>query len=67
MAEKFKVGTTVRLKSGGPLMTVNGYHRIAPGASSSTVVCKWFEGTASQTDKFDEEALKESSAPSEPQ
>lgn len=37
MGENFPVGTIVRLKSGGPEMTVNGY------LNSGQCVCSWFD------------------------
>lgn len=35
MSEEFKIGDTVRLKSGGPLMTIKAI-------STSRVICTWF-------------------------
>lgn len=57
MSDKFKPGATVRLKSGGPLMTVHGYSGIAPGVPTSTVICKWFDGNKPMTENFHEDSL----------
>lgn len=35
MADKFEVGQTVRLKSGGPLMTINSIN-------GDEIWCEWF-------------------------
>ena len=40
MAEKFKIGDTVRLKSGGPLMTVTN---VGNEEGKDLVWCSWFE------------------------
>ena len=54
MAQKFQVGATVRLKSGGPTMTVDGYD----GMTGKTV-CKWFVRTKFEKETFDEKSLAE--------
>lgn len=37
MANTFEDGTVVQLKSGGPLMTVEGYNR-----DTDRFICEWF-------------------------
>lgn len=62
MAEpKFTTGDLVRLKSGGPVMTVDGY---APG-SSGKLSCVWFEGSEHKRAAFRPEALVPAEAPSQ--
>jgi len=51
----FKAGDTVRLKSGGPLMTVASILR----GDAHYAVCQWFEGTTLKQGQFDQEALIE--------
>jgi uncharacterized protein YodC (DUF2158 family) len=46
----FKEGERVQLKSGGPLMTVEGYE-------DGYVVCVWFEGTKQKRATFKEGTL----------
>lgn len=55
---KFKSGDVVTLKSGGPLMTVDGYMGLVPGVETKTVRCKWFIGNKSENGNFHEDALK---------
>ena len=44
MAEQlFKQGTVVRLKSGGPKMTVVGFAKYGMAAVDETYLCKWFD------------------------
>lgn len=43
MTEKFEPGDVVRLKSGGPAMTVS-HHGTADNADD--VMCEWFVGSA---------------------
>jgi uncharacterized protein YodC (DUF2158 family) len=43
--EQLREGDVVRLKSGGPPMTIVGY-------SESNVQCKWFDGNKVQEDWF---------------
>lgn len=49
---KFKSGEVVRLKSGGPSMTVGGYDSVG------MVICRWFDGKAPMSDTFDEDSLE---------
>lgn len=46
----FPVGTTVRLKSGGPLMTVDGFE-------NGTAFCAWFQGDEISRARFSIQAL----------
>lgn len=46
-----KAGDTVRLKSGGPLMTISVI-------SAATVFCVWFDGKKKMVEKFNRESLK---------
>ena len=55
---KWQAGATVRLKSGGPIMTVDGYTSAMPNETPSTVICKWFEGSKSEKASFHEDSLK---------
>jgi uncharacterized protein YodC (DUF2158 family) len=41
----FKPGDTVRLKSGGPVMTVTA-------VDGDTILCDWFDGTKKSEAKF---------------
>jgi uncharacterized protein YodC (DUF2158 family) len=53
--EDFNVGDIVKLKSGGPNMTVDN-------ASSSRIICTWFEGLILHTAEFDQGALEKVTA-----
>ena len=50
---KFKNGDPVRLKSGGPKMTVVKYDDMGLG-----VYCRWFVGQESKGDFFPEDSLE---------
>ena len=56
MAKKprFAIGDSVKLKSGGPVMTVDGYAVFDEG----TVICKWFAGKKLHIGNFDEDAIE---------
>ncbi len=56
MDENFKVGDTVRLKSGGSLMTVEGFNDDA----QEFAVCVWFEGKKAQREVFNKAVLQHS-------
>jgi uncharacterized protein YodC (DUF2158 family) len=49
----FETGDVVRLKSGGPRMTVVGHVQL-----SDIMLCKWFEGDKVHTDSFPSKALE---------
>lgn len=58
MAKKFKQGDTVKLRSGGPIMTVEYYVPVAPNDDSSTTVrCAWFDGNKLVHSNFEEDSL----------
>jgi len=50
--EDFEIGDVVRLRSGGPKMTVHGL------VSDGDVVCQWFEGNEVHEESFPKDALK---------
>ena len=52
MAEKFKVGDVVRLKSGGPSMTV-----LANEEDIDFIICQWFDGEELKDGSFSPESL----------
>ena len=49
---QFKAGDVVKLRSGGPKMTVNGQ------SSDGSIICIWFEGHNPKRDVFAAESLK---------
>ena len=57
MAE-FKKGDTVRLKSGGPLMTVMAVGSYGPTGPEDGVKCVWFEGKRNEEEVFDSAVLE---------
>jgi uncharacterized protein YodC (DUF2158 family) len=54
MAQKFKIGDIVQLKSGGPEMTVQSL----PASNSTTYRCQWFAGKKLESGPFPEESIK---------
>jgi uncharacterized protein YodC (DUF2158 family) len=60
---RVKSGDVVRLKSGGPPMTVGAAVRTM---TSSVFVCHWFEGGQERRGDFDAAALEPSSPDRQP-
>ncbi|WP_434617425.1 YodC family protein [Azospirillum sp. B2RO_4] len=56
MAEAFKVGDTVQLKSGGPIMTI-AWIGVPLGGDTPIATCLWFNGAAKQKDTFPPDTL----------
>lgn len=57
MANQFQPGNVVRLKSGGPLMTVEQVGQDAAGRDR--VWCKWFDKNSNpQTETFPPETIQ---------
>jgi uncharacterized protein YodC (DUF2158 family) len=57
MATELKPGDIVRLKSGGPAMTVTA---IGEHAGETRALCEWFDGTKHHQDHFILAALEPS-------
>ncbi len=55
MAEQFKSGDVVQLKSGGPKMTIAKLHEWQGQMEAN---CDWFEGTKMQSGSFPLSSLK---------
>jgi len=55
MAEQFKAGDVVQLKSGGPKMTIR---EIEEWDGGPRAWCKWFQGSDSKEDVFPLPTLK---------
>ena len=53
--EDFNVGDVVRLKSGGPNMTIDN-------AATSRIICRWFEDHIMHTAESDQGALEKVTA-----
>ena len=51
---KYKIGTIVKLKSGGPEMTV----RDVPDGMTQIYRCQWFAGKKLEIGAFEEESLE---------
>lgn len=54
---QFQIGDTVRLKSGGPLMTYSGESQFG------SAICTWFEGNKKIVEQFDYGIIEKSSKP----
>jgi uncharacterized protein YodC (DUF2158 family) len=60
MTDMFEVGDLVKLKSGGPVMTIS---EIVHGINKDGYNCKWFKGASKEQAFFEEEVLKIYEAP----
>lgn len=54
---QFQIGDTVRLKSGGPVMTYSG------DTEFGGAICTWFEGTKKIVEQFDHGIIEKCSKP----
>lgn len=52
MADQFKTGDVVVLKSGGPIMTIERVAKWNEGDSENSARCMWFSGKTTMTDVF---------------
>lgn len=58
---QFHPGNIVKLKSGGPKMTVEGYEQLVAldtAVETDNVQCSWFEGNTRFKEFFQENALE---------
>lgn len=62
MARKYKTGDVLRLKSGGPKLTVKEYaEQLGEGLEVKEhlrVICQWFAGSKSEQAGFPEDSLE---------
>jgi uncharacterized protein YodC (DUF2158 family) len=58
----FKAGDVVRLKSGGPPMTIEGIGKYSMGATQDRAKCVWFEGMKRMEAVFELVTLKDGTA-----
>jgi uncharacterized protein YodC (DUF2158 family) len=61
MSEKYATGDTVRLKSGGPNMTINAL-TIGPHMTEK-YLCQWFSGTSLRQGHFPHDSLVKIESP----
>jgi len=61
MDQEFKAGDVVRLKSGGPAMTIEGIGKYGPGASKDNAKCVWFDGKKRYEQVFELDTLSPAS------
>lgn len=54
---QLELGAVVRLKSGGPDMTVDRWAAHVTGVHNGRLICVWFEGTERRSGEFAAEAV----------
>jgi uncharacterized protein YodC (DUF2158 family) len=59
---QFKAGDVVRLKSGGPQMTIEGIGPYSMSSKTNRAKCLWFEGTKRMEGLFELITLKDGTA-----
>jgi uncharacterized protein YodC (DUF2158 family) len=60
MIKNFEIGATVKLKSGGPKMTVEEYGKnLFNGTENGMVACSWFVEGNRKHESFQQDALEE--------
>lgn len=62
MTQKFKTGDIVKLKSGGPPMTVK---ELGPEDRGGEYLCEWFSGSTLKSSNFAPDSLIADEVPSE--
>lgn len=62
----FPIGTVVRLKSGGPKMTVRAFDKFGPTATHKTVMCTYIYDGKKIEEDFDPATLDEVDGNAEP-
>jgi uncharacterized protein YodC (DUF2158 family) len=62
----FPIGTVVKLKSGGPNMTVAGFQITKPWATHKTVICVYFGNETKFEENFDPATLDEVDGDAQP-
>ena len=58
MSEELKEGEVVRLKSGGPRMTIAGIGLYGMGSTKKQANCVWFDGTKKLESLFELHSLE---------
>ena len=58
MMKEFEIGEVVKLKSGGPLMTVQSMGDYSPTGPNPGVICVWFDQLKKVEDVFDPRVLE---------
>jgi len=56
--EEFKIGDTVQLKSGGPVMTIANIGDYTMSGVKKGALCEWFAGAEKKSEVFDLRTLK---------
>ena len=66
LAQKYKTGDIVQLKSGGPKMTVARYNNPSAIDTSPNVWCDWFAGSKHEKACFPEDSIQPAQADKKP-